>query len=118
MQHYFNTDFAARYSVAAAIIAQNFWYWVRENEKIGKNHFKGRYWIYDSVREMSEIFYYLTPNKIRGAVDLLVQEGVLMKSNFNKVKYDRTSWYAFTDYGQSIYENIEMEMRKSAKESA
>ncbi len=118
MQHYFNTDFAAQYGVPAAIIAQNFWYWARQNEKDGKNYYEGRYWLYDSVREMSEVFYYLSPNKIRGAIDLLVKKGVLLKGNFNRVKYDRTSWYAFTDYGTAIYQTIEMEMSKTVKESA
>ena len=117
MQHYFNTEIARRFGVIPAIVAQNLWYWVRQNEKHNKNCFDGRWWVYESVREMSEVLCYLTHNQVRAALDKLEKCGIIIKGNFNKTRYDRTTWYSFSNEGYGIFAKVEMEIAKSNKQS-
>ena len=117
MQHNFNTKIAKMFGLPQAVIFQNIWYWVKRNELDNKNCFEGRWWVYGSVREMSERFNYLTQNQIRKAINDLVKGEMLIKGNFNKTAYDRTAWYSLTDKGYGIYSEIEMEMNSNKKAS-
>lgn len=111
---YFDLDIARCYGTYPAIIGQNFWYWVNENRKRGRNYYDGRYWVYNSVSSLRKIFPNLTTYQIRHAIDLLVDCGVLIKGNYNQTKYDRTTWYTFTDEGIAIFQKAEMERKKKA----
>lgn len=115
MLHYFNTEIANMFGVVPAVVAQNFWYWVRKNERENKNCFDGRFWVYESIREMSNVLYYISHNQVRSAIEKLVKSGILIKGNFNKSHYDRTIWYTFTDEGYAIFVKAEMENGKHTK---
>ena len=41
-----------------------------------------------------------------------------LKGNFNKTKYERTTWDTFMDNGYAIFAKIEMEITKRNKEIA
>jgi hypothetical protein len=43
-------------------------------------------------------------------LDDLISKGIIIKGNYNELKYDRTLWYAFTDYGISILHNCQMKV--------
>lgn len=97
MYHSFDTEIAKKYGVNASIIYQNFLFWICQNKANGKHYFDGRYWTYNSIKALSELFPYLTVDQIRRALDKLVDSGVLIKGNYNKSAYDRTCWYAFAE---------------------
>src|SRR5690606_39320632 len=42
----------------------------------------------------------------------LVKEGYLIKGNYNKIAYDRTTWYAISEIVESMYENREIHFTK------
>lgn len=96
-RHYFSVEFAAKYGLEAAILAEHFSFWIEKNQSDGRNFHDGRYWTFCSVSSLQNIFSYLSIGKIRGALNTLLKEGVIIKGNFNKLAYDRTSWYSFTD---------------------
>lgn len=97
MYHTFDTEIAKKYGINAAIIYQNFLFWICQNKANGRHFFDGRYWTYNSIKALSELFPYLTVDQIRRALDKLVDSGVLVKGNYNKSAYDRTCWYAFAE---------------------
>jgi hypothetical protein len=97
--HSFDPQVAKQYGVTEAVIIQHFQFWIRHNKSNTRNQFEGRTWTYNSAKAMAEIFPYLTAKMIYGAICRLQEHRVLIKSNFNDHKYDRTSWYAFTDEG-------------------
>ena len=115
MLMFFNLEIAIRYGTYPALIGQNFWYWVKENRREGKNFHDGRYWVYNSVSSLRKTFPNLSEYQIRHAIDTLVQEGVLLKGNYNKTGYDRTTWYAFTDEGAAIFQKAEMDGKKTPR---
>lgn len=94
--HYFDPNVAAQHGITEAVIIQHFQFWIKTNKRKGINENEGRTWTYVTVKELSEWFDYLSEKQVRTAISNLVDAGVLMKGNFNRSQYDRTTWYAFT----------------------
>ena len=114
MIHVFDTDVAKKYGVNAAVILQNMAYWIMQNEANETNFYDGRHWTFNSKRAYGELFPYMTAKQIRTAIEKLVEDGVLVTGNYNKLAYDRTAWYALTEKGKSICRIGQMEHPKRA----
>ena len=112
MIHVFDTDVAKKYGVNAAIILQNIGYWIAQNEANEINFYDGRYWTFNSKRAYGELFPYMSEKQIRTAIEKLIEDGVLVTGNYNKLAYDRTTWYALTEKGKSICRIGQMEHAK------
>src|SRR5699024_3214430 len=66
-----------------------FWISISNNEREGKR------WTYQSVRDMQEkSFSFWSISTINRAVNKLIDEGYIIEGNFNKMKYDKTRWFA------------------------
>lgn len=107
----------------SALVLQNIHFWVETNKAKKQNYHEGRYWTYNSVQALSEMFPVLTPKAIRYALEKLKFDGYILTGNFNKVQYDRTLWYTVTDkafalLGDSICQKRQMEMQKMANGNA
>lgn len=105
--HYFDTELAAKYGMVEATILNHLQYWIQKNAENNKNYHEGRYWTFNSIQSFCKLFPYLTAKKIRNAIKKLENAKVLIKGNFNKVKYDRTTWYALTDFGLRLFSKKE-----------
>lgn len=57
----------------------------------------GRSWIYNSYRSWQEQLCFFSESTIKRAINNLVNMGLLIKGNFNKSKFDKTTWYSI-DY--------------------
>ena len=99
----FNPEIAGDIGERAAIILENIAYWIDKNAKnqINKEEkpsFKdGRWWTYNSVDAFQNQFYWLTSDQIRTSLEKLEEKDYIKTGNYNKVKYDRTKWYALGD---------------------
>ena len=102
MIHVFDTDVAEKYGVNAAIILQNIAYWIKQNEANKTNFYDGNYWTFNSNRAYRELFPYMSKRQIETAFKKLIDDGVLITGNYNKMAYDRTLWYALTQKGKCI----------------
>ena len=102
MIHVFDTDVAQKYGINAAIILQNIAFWVKQNEANGTNFYDGNYWTFNSNRAYQELFPYMSKRQIETAFKKLIEDGVLITGNYNKLAYDRTLWYALTQKGKCI----------------
>jgi len=98
----FSVDHAVRYGVSEAVIIQNLQFWIVRNRANGENFREGRTWTYNSVKAFSDLFPYMSPKQIRGALERLVEKGVLVTANHNESGRDRTLWYAFADEGHFL----------------
>ena len=114
MQHHFDVELAQKYGVAEAILLNHFEYWIELNRANEKNFYDGRYWTFNSMKAFSKIFPYMTEKKIRNALKHLQDEGLIVTGNYNKLAYDRTLWYAFSDFAESILPKGQMEDPKMA----
>lgn len=114
MQHHFDVALANRFGLVEAILINHFEYWIELNRTNDRNFYDGRYWTFNSMKAMTEIFPYLTEKKIRNALKNLQDEGLLLTGNYNRSAYDRTLWYAFSDFAESILPKGQMEIPETA----
>lgn len=114
MEHSFNVRIAEKFGVYAAIIIRNFVYWIALNIANGKHFHDGRYWTYNSYEAMAELFPYLTKKQIRTTINKLVEAGILIRGNYNKAPFDHTTWYAFTDEGLAMLQEVNIDLPKWA----
>lgn len=112
MEHNFNVDVAKDYGIAEAVILHNFYFWIKRNEANRENHHDGRYWTYNSVSALGELFPYLSERQISYAINKLVEGNALVKGNYNTNKYDRTIWYAISDEAEAKYYQCRNSVKK------
>jgi hypothetical protein len=99
-EHHFKVRDAKRYGITEAILLYNLKFWITKNKANGKHYYNGRTWTYNSYKAFSELFPYLSGSQIKRALASLVDQGAILKDNFNRMPYDRTNWYALTDEPQ------------------
>ena len=75
------------------IILQQLHYWLQKKPKIKDN----RAWIYNSISNWQAQFPFFSVNTIRRTLDSLVANNIIIKGEFNKATFDKTSWWAI-DY--------------------
>ena len=103
MYHFFDVELAKKYGVNCAILLRTFDSLIAKNRADNVNYYDGRYWTYISKISLAELLPYLSDKQIRYALDKLIREGIIITGNYNKSSYDRTLWYAFTDYGEILF---------------
>lgn len=99
---------ATKYGLKVAIIAQYFWNRIeaeKGTEKMKKA--EGKYWCRCSMIMLTGYFPFLTKQMVRDAIGTLIKKNVIRKGVFNAEKFDRTSWYTFTEYGKHLMEKEE-----------
>lgn len=97
MNHTFDVAVATRYGVDAAIMIENFRFWIAKNKANGRHFYEGRFWTYNSIKAFSELFPYWSAPQIRRILDKLEDAEVLVSGSFNASPWDKTKWYAFGD---------------------
>lgn len=112
MEHNFNIKCAKLYGVEESILLHNIYFWINKNKANKKHFYDGDYWTYNSIQAFSELFPYWTKRQIERILNNLIKKEALIKGNYNKLNYDRTSWYAITQNVKSIYANSEIDFTK------
>ena len=97
MEHSFNIEIAQKYGVNAAIVLRHLQFWIIKNKTHGKHLHDARTWTYYSVSAFTEIFPYLSRKQVRRGLQILIDQRVILKGDYNKHKNTKTSWYAFVD---------------------
>ena len=106
MLHCFDPVVAAEVGMASAVILQNIYYWTEKNRANDVHFHEGRYWTYNSVEAFRKMFPYLTAKQIRTAISKLKDAGYILSDHFNKVGFDRTTWYAISDAGYALLDGV------------
>ena len=112
MVHCFDVDIAKKYGLTSAILLNHFQYWIEKNKANGKHFYDGNWWTYNTKKAFAELFPYMNERQIDYALNKMVEQGLIIKGNYNKSTYDRTLWYAITKLGYCILQNCEMEETK------
>ena len=109
MDFSFNVEFAKRYGVDEAIMLKSFQFWIRLNKANKINYHDKRYWTYNSNKSLTEYFPFWTEKQVRRIIDSLTDKQILIKGNYNKIAYDKTSWYAFVNQDLYLSDNFHLE---------
>lgn len=98
LHHSFDVDLATELGdPVLAILVHHFQFWIKANAMEGRNFHDGRTWMFQSYKNLSIQFPYLSIQQIERLIIKLVKMKIIIKGNYNKTKYDRTLWYAFVD---------------------
>mgnify|MGYP000106465867 CR=1 FL=1 len=101
--HSFSVELASKIGLEETLILVHFYHWCMgnaDNEDMFKD---GHIWMYITRKRINEKYPYLTENKIKGAINRLSEKGLILISNYNKLKIDKTNWYALTDNAYALF---------------
>ena len=101
--HSFQVDIATKYGIAEAILLGYFYHWIKVHEKNETNFYDGKYWTFDTVRGLVEKMPYFTRSTVHRAIKKLEENKLILTGNFNKMSYDKTTWYTLTDDGMLLF---------------
>jgi hypothetical protein len=108
MEFSFNVEFANRYGIDEAIMIKSFQFWIRLNKANGNNFNDGKYWTYNTNKSLGLYFTFWSEKQVRRIIESLVDKGILIKGNYNKIGYDRTIWYAFVNEDLYLSDNFHL----------
>ena len=117
MNHSFNVEIATKYGMMEAILLEHLNFWISKNKANKANFYDGNYWTYNSTKALAQLFPYVSLNTISRALRHLKEEGLILFGNYNKISYDRTTWYAITEKGNSILQHGESDLSKCEMDS-
>lgn len=109
MEHAFNTNVAKEYDVDIAILLNNFKFWTLINLANKRHIHDGLCWTFNSIPAFCEIFPYWTRHQIEHLLRKVMKLGLIVSSNYNGHKYDRTRWYALTAKAYQLFPELQQE---------
>ena len=106
-KHSFSVEFAERFGIVEALLLDYFFFWINNSEKKKEKdkYHDGRYWVYGSVRKIAEAHPYLSRAKVHRALKKLEEAGAIKTNTFNKMCWDKTTWYTLTDEILDLFQN-------------
>ncbi len=106
MQFQFDSKIAEQFGLNEAVFIHNIFFWINNNKANNRNQFEGRFWTYNTKRAFVNQFPFWTYEQIKKIIVNLSENGVLLMSNFNENKWDKTIWYSLSDEVVNYYENL------------
>lgn len=96
------------YDLDIAVFLDYIAHWLHLNScnKQPRNFHNGRYWTYNTLEALHSIFPGWSKETIRNIIRKCVKKGLIIVSNFNKKKYDRTNWYTLSDLSLKYYPKL------------
>lgn len=95
LNHSFNVEHAEIYGIECAILISHFQFWIEQNQRMGRNFYDDRTWMYQTQKEIAAIYPYFSEDHVCRLIKKLIDKDVLIKGNYNKTPFDKTVWYAF-----------------------
>jgi len=83
-------ELAKKIGLNESIILQQINYWL--NKQL---HYKdSRFWVYQTYKEWQEQFPFWSVSTIKRTIASLEKKNLIIKSNYNKLGFDKTVWYS------------------------
>lgn len=112
--HSYDSGIAMELGLHAAIIFNHIVYWLRINaSKKDAEMIDGKYWMYETQKDMAEFLGYMTHEEVKKAIVKLLNAGLLIKDNFNKNPFDKTNWYTVFDQSLITQNKIKKSFTKA-----
>lgn len=99
MEHHFNVEIAKDYGIECAIMIHNLNFWISKNAAEGINFYDGSYWTFNTAKSLATLFPYMNEDKICRILKQIEGANIIKSGNYNKVAFDKTKWYSFTNEG-------------------
>lgn len=94
---------ALRYGLEEAIFLDSLMFWYKENRANQRNYQDGRWWTYNSISALSQMFPWWSVKQLRRITERCREKGAVLAENFNEDRKDRTLWYTPSDELLELY---------------
>ena len=119
LNHSFRVDLAQKFGIHEALFLESLRFWIIWAIANDENLHDGKYWIYNKYTAWATFFPYFNDRQIKTIIKNLEKKNIIKSGNFNKVKYDQTKWYTFSDDGLKYFPDlIDLLSNKSAPQPA
>ena len=85
-----NSELACEIGLNESIIMLQFEFW----QSISEQCYEGKIGFYKSIPEIRETFRFWSADTIKRAIASIVKQRFVFTGNFNKNKFDKTTWYS------------------------
>lgn len=93
---FYDPEEARILGLTQAVIYYQLRYWINFNEKRNQNYHDGCYWTFFNIKNLEDLLG--VPSKtLYDNLIKLESKGYIKTGNYNKLKFDRTKWYALTE---------------------
>ncbi len=106
MINHFNSNIAVEYGINTAIFVQQLSQWTFLNLANKHHIYDGYAWSFNTLDAYEEIFPYWSRRQLERIIAGAIADGMIIKENYNKNKYDRTCWYALTYKGMCFFPEL------------
>lgn len=106
MINHFNSNIAIQYGLNASTFIQALSQWTFNNLANKRNLHDGYCWSYNTLEAFGTIFPWWGKRQLETIISGLVKQGLVVKGNYNKHRYDRTCWYALTYKAMEFYPEL------------
>ena len=114
----FDKNVARQYGVKEAIFIGKIWTWIKHNAQNNQNFYDGKYWTYNSSIAFMEWFPFWSQRQIERLTAELVANNILLKGNYNKTPFDRTSWFTLSDEALAFMFKLGYSLQPKAEEES
>ena len=97
----YSNKMATRFGINAALVAS----YLYEGVSIDGRRHHGRVWFRCAKRTLTAFYPFCGICAVSSALKRLIDNGVLVKREYNDSRFDRTLSYAFTEYGRTLMED-------------
>lgn len=100
-----NAELACEIGLNESIILLQFEFW----QSISDHFYEDKYWFYNSIPEIRETFRFWSVETIKRTVTSIVKSKFVHTGNFNKSKFDKTTWYSLNFENLSKLQSIRID---------
>ncbi len=103
MKHLCDVEMAKLIGTDSSLFLENIAFWIKHNYSNDINYHEGRYWTFNTQEALVDFFPYWSRDQIKRIIKKCHDSGMLVKGNFNKLSYDRTTWFSLSDNAHKHY---------------
>jgi hypothetical protein len=104
-----NAKIATEFGVNSAIFIQSIAQWIFINFAKNQNIKDGHCWTYNSLEAWEALLPWWNVRQLETIIKNALKQGLIIKANHNKNKYDRTTWYALSHKALAYYPELTTE---------
>lgn len=102
--HHINVSIAKEVGLVESILLSHFFFWYQCNNGNNKFFKDGKVWFFKSVSQICEIYPYLSQERVKRAIERLVQSGLVHKQPNEEDGLKRANLYSLSDIVISWYD--------------
>lgn len=106
-EYSFNIEVAKSFGLDEAVFIHAIEFWVKKNQANGRHFHDGRWWTYNTVAALCELFPFWTRRQIERISNSCREKGLIHVGNYSEDLRDRTLWYALDDSILELYGDVE-----------